>query len=96
VNTEIFENQGFGVFWWWQQSEFVLYFERLLEKFDNHFWSLKTTWKTLGSAPCATHKQLLVGGARGPLWRGARLEEIGQIGLKSALVLTVDGLFKKL
>jgi len=38
----------------------------------------------------------IVGGARGPLWRGGRFEEIGQIGLKSALVLTVDGLFKKL
>jgi len=27
----------------------------------------------------------LVGGARGPLWRGAGLEEISQIGLKPAL-----------
>jgi len=30
----------------------------------------------------------LVGVARGPLWRGARLEEIGQIGLKPALTTT--------
>ena len=29
----------------------------------------------------------LVGGARGPLWRGTRLEEIGQIGLKPALTM---------
>jgi len=27
-----------------------------------------------------------VGVARGPVWRGAQLEEIGQIGLKPALV----------
>jgi len=26
------------------------------------------------------------GGAQGPLWRGARLEEIGQIGLKPAVI----------
>ena len=52
---------------------------------------LKNTVTRAGSV----HKQLAsiksvsllweVDGARGPLWRGARLEEIGQTGLKPAL-----------
>jgi len=34
---------------------------------------------------------LVVGGARDPLWRGARLEEIDQTGLKPALCSTAIG-----
>jgi len=37
-----------------------------------------------------------LGVTRGPLWRGARLDEIGQIGLKQALTnLLADGWFIK-
>jgi len=41
---------GAGLLWWWQWSQFILYFWETIGKMWEPFWSLKATWKTLGPA----------------------------------------------
>jgi len=65
------------------------------EKFENRFGLSKHLKKhraphrhyTQAASIESVNLRRLVGVARSPLWRGAQLEEIGQIGLKPALYL---------
>jgi len=82
---------------------YTLFWETVGKMWDP-FWSLKTTWKTLDPAPALYTssfdrkcKFVLVNRrSAGLLWRGAGLENIGQIGIKLALGIHTWGQHKSI